>query len=413
MTEPNIVTTSQSPSFELMPSDLPRLASEIAARLCSDIPAYARVTGTELEYELIQAETRNLELYLESLRRGRVPESEELTELEHIAGRRLDQGFPLDAVLRAGRLEAQVMWETVVVHAPPEILAELATLTMRYLDLLNSVSAQGYFKALEHVGSSREEAVRLFLGRVLAGAFTDEQEAAAEARPLGYELGVLRTGVVIEPLSAPGRSRSLADMELAEVMRSLRRRFPDAPLGLVDLGVVLAASASSADVVARIVGSVLADRDAGFLLTAGVGSPRVGARGLMTSLREARRARALGSVLAPQEPVHRYDELRLLDLFKEDGTVDGFVQDVLTPLLPPGGRSRRQLVETLQAFFEAGMVRKAAANRLGIHPNTLDYRLREAERVLGYGVRAGNASFRLQLALKLVPLTAEGDRAPD
>lgn len=392
-----------------MPLDLPRLAATIAARLCTDIPAYARVAGSDLEADLIRSETRNLELYLECLRHGRVPESGELADLEQVAGRRLGQGFPLDAVLRAGQLETQVMWEIVVAHAPPEALAEWATLTMRYLDLLNSVSARGYFNALEHLGSSREEAVRVFLGRVMAGAFKDEQEAAIEALPLGYQLGVLRTGVVIEPSSAAGRSRSLADMEMAEVVRSLRTRFPEAPLGLVDLGLVLAAPAGSAEIVARIVASVLADRGGGFPLTAGLGSPRIGAQGLMTSFREARRARTLGSVLAPQEPVHRYDELRVLDLFKEDGTVDSFVRDVLTPLLARGRRSRQQLVETLQAFFECGMVRKAAASRLGVHPNTLDYRLREAERALGYAVRTGNASFRLQLALKLLPLTAGGE----
>jgi DNA-binding PucR family transcriptional regulator len=99
------------------------------------------------------------------------------------------------------------------------------------------------------------------------------------------------------------------------------------------------------------------------------------------------------------------DELRLLDLFKQDDTIDSFALEVLGPLLERDRRGSSSLVETLDAFFAAGMVRKAAAAKLSIHPNTLDYRLREIESVLGYPVRSGNTAFKLQLALKLLPLT--------
>jgi DNA-binding PucR family transcriptional regulator len=58
------------------------------------------------------------------------------------------------------------------------------------------------------------------------------------------------------------------------------------------------------------------------------------------------------------------------------------------------------------------MVRKTAATQLGIHPNSLDYRLRMIELALGYPVRSGNTAFRLQLALKLLPL-AGMDKSPE
>ena len=134
---------------------------------------------------------------------------------------------------------------------------------------------------------------------------------------------------------------------------------------------------------------------------------------MMISLREARRARALGSLLEPQGRVHKYDELRLLDLFKQDTTTHSFVREVLAKLLGRDKRSRAHIVETLDAFFAAGMVRKAAAAQLGIHPNSLDYGLKMIEATLGYPVRSGNSAFKLQLALKLLPLTgAEALRAP-
>lgn len=91
------------------------------------------------------------------------------------------------------------MWEIVVAHAPAESLARLATLTMQYLDLLNSVSERGYLLTREDMGRSLEEAIRLFLGRIVSGDFADDTEADGEARLLGYDLSALRIGVVIEP----------------------------------------------------------------------------------------------------------------------------------------------------------------------------------------------------------------------
>lgn len=392
--------------FRLTPEEVQAHATTIASRLQAQIPAYRRIGGSPIEQDLIAIERRNLELYLAALNRERIPDPEELADLEHASGTRLRQGFPLDAVLRAGRLEAQAMWEIVVAHAPAESLARYATLTMQYLDLLNTVSERGYVHAREDLGRSLEEAIRLFLGRVISGDFTDDKEADSEARILGYDLSTFRIGVVIEPAGPSSVARSVVDMRLVDVVRDLRTRFRDSPAGLVDEGIVLAVAATSADDVARILGVAIDIHQAtGLKLTAGVGSARAGAAGLLASLREARRARALGSVLETSRAVHKYDELRLLDLFKQDATIDGFVQEVLAPLLARDTRRRTLMIETLDAFFSAGMVRKVAALQLHIHPNSLDYRLREIEELLGYPIRSGDAAFKLQLALKLLPLT--------
>jgi sugar diacid utilization regulator len=404
------VTSSQNwDRLGISDAQVDGFAREITGRLESEIPAYGALAGSDVERELIEIEKRNLEIYLHALGDGHIPPAEQMAELEAASGARMRQGVPLDAVLRAGRLEAQAMWEIVVANAPQETIAGLATLTIQYLDLLNSVSERGYVHAREDLGRSKEEASRLFLGRIISGDFTEETEADSEARLLGYDLAAFRIGVVIEPASVPAMARSVVDMRLADLMRDLTRRFPDSPAGLVDLGVVLAVPGTSAEEVARSLASIIIDRDPSALhLRVGLGSPRAGAHGMMISLREARRARALGSVLEPSAAVHSYDQLRVLDLFKQDSTIDSFVQEVLAPILRPDNGGRSVMVETLETFFAAGMVRKSAAVQLRIHPNSLDYRLRAIERALGYPVRSGDAAFKLQLALKLLPLSATG-----
>jgi DNA-binding PucR family transcriptional regulator len=53
------------------------------------------------------------------------------------------------------------------------------------------------------------------------------------------------------------------------------------------------------------------------------------------------------------------------------------------------------------------MNRRVAAIRLGIHPNTLDYRLRKASEVASMEVTDPELSFRFQLAVRLLPLCAK------
>ncbi|WP_414710583.1 helix-turn-helix domain-containing protein [Pseudonocardia sp.] len=47
---------------------------------------------------------------------------------------------------------------------------------------------------------------------------------------------------------------------------------------------------------------------------------------------------------------------------------------------------------------------RATATRLGIHPNTLDYRLQKAAQVGGIDITNSEKSFRFQLAVRLLPI---------
>jgi DNA-binding PucR family transcriptional regulator len=84
--------------------------------------------------------------------------------------------------------------------------------------------------------------------------------------------------------------------------------------------------------------------------------------------------------------------------------VEGFVHSVLGDFARHDRDGRTDLVRTLCVYFALGMNRKAAATRLGIHPNSLDYRLRQAVRVGGIDVTSAENSFRFQLAIRLLPI---------
>jgi len=284
-----ILTTNLS----LPPAEVDDRARDIAARIQREIGAYARIAGSPIELDLIQIVKRNLAFYLRSLATGIVPQPAELAEFEEACGRRLRQGFPLEAVLRAGRLESQAMWEIVLERAPPDRARAIASLTMRYMDAINVASERGYVHAREDMGRSLDEATRLFLSRLMRGDFVDEAEAAGEARLLGFDLARFRVGIVVEADRVPPAGRSAIDMQLVEAAAELRAVCLDSPSGLIESGLVLAVPATSPDRVAEMVAAALArPRTPVPRLIAGIGSPRAGSSGLKASFAEARRALA-------------------------------------------------------------------------------------------------------------------------
>jgi DNA-binding PucR family transcriptional regulator len=61
-----------------------------------------------------------------------------------------------------------------------------------------------------------------------------------------------------------------------------------------------------------------------------------------------------------------------------------------------------RLRETLRVFLEENGSFQSAAARLGVHKNTVAYRVRRAEELLGYRIR--ERQLELQTALRLAPL---------
>lgn len=95
--------------------------------------------------------------------------------------------------------------------------------------------------------------------------------------------------------------------------------------------------------------------------------------------------------------------VRSLDLIAERALAgDGharrhLVEDVYLILASP----RRSLVETLQAWFEAGGSTEAAARALFVHANTVRYRLRQVADLTGLSPTSPRDAFALQIALVL------------
>jgi|GEM_PF-6741554 len=388
------------------PEQMAVYAQRVYQTVRAEVAAYRAIRDSTVDRDFAQINRRNVELYFRLLAEDRAPRAEELADLESAAARRLHQAVPLEAIFHSYHVGLRVMWECLLERAEDLDLGHLAILTLEYADRVTDAAARAYLLERERVSRSQQEATRLFFTRLFSGDFTDEPAVLREAQALGYDLSRTHIVVLVTANLAQGQASTSVDMVLAQVRDHLERFFPNSAIVLMRAGLLFAVPGDSAQHVVASVSSGVADTTGlGRTLTVSLGTPRAGVHGLISSFQEARRAQTLGAILTPAQTVYRYDELRLFDLFKEGEPVDAFVAEVLGKLVAHDRQRQSQLLETLDALFASALNRKVAARRLGVHPNTLSYRIHRIEELMDGSLLSGEFCFRAQLALKLLPLS--------
>ncbi|MEV0355058.1 helix-turn-helix domain-containing protein [Nocardia sp. NPDC050697] len=137
------------------------------------------------------------------------------------------------------------------------------------------------------------------------------------------------------------------------------------------------------------------------------GTPWPGVRGFRRSHREALAAQRLATDGAAAGPVIAYRDVELVCLLTGDGSVESarlLVERELGGIAGPGEPAAR-LRETVREFLAGGGSVTATAEALGVHSNTVRYRLQQAEQRLGRPIEQR----RLHLELALEVLAAYGD----
>ncbi|MFJ9368805.1 PucR family transcriptional regulator [Nocardia sp. NPDC101769] len=129
------------------------------------------------------------------------------------------------------------------------------------------------------------------------------------------------------------------------------------------------------------------------------GEPGAGLTGFRRTHLEATQARRVAILSPTATALTRYADVALAALTSVDAELAGeFVARVLGPLAAPDAGTRR-LAETLAVFLDENRSRSRAAARLNVHPNTVNYRVRQAEQLLGRSVDTASLDLRAALAM--------------
>jgi sugar diacid utilization regulator len=135
-------------------------------------------------------------------------------------------------------------------------------------------------------------------------------------------------------------------------------------------------------------------------LSAGIGRPYRGPKGLGETLAEARDAAYLARTRGYRPAAEHVDEAgvaRLLAIWQQSEVVKSFAETALAPLRD---KDESSLLATLRAYLEAGGSVVETAQVLGVHRNTVTARVHRLKERLGLNLDDPNQRLALQLACR-------------
>jgi hypothetical protein len=362
--------------------DLGDLVPHIVRCIRTELPEYAVVPLAEHE----QMVSQQLAGLLRGLANQRLPGPAESGHGRLLGLRRAEQGISVDALLGAYHVGYRELWNILLERArsqSPERagrLLGLVNLIWAWLHTLTSAAADGYAEVVR----AREES-RSSLGHQFLEALYGGQAAAESTGLLARALG-LDPGAEFQAVCCERAVRSAEDLDGLQH----RLRTTSGSCLAITRGstlVILFQRVPAGQIVELLPGGTRQ-------LTAGVGLPRPGLPGAAASIADAEQALAVS---------------------QRRGHVVWFGADWLVATLQPHWERLRPLVgaepavlqphlcEAVRAFATHRFSVTASAHSLGVHPNTVKYRLDRWQRLTGWDPRTLDGLVRSMLCIAFQP----------
>ncbi|MFI9374427.1 PucR family transcriptional regulator [Streptomyces parvulus] len=302
-------------------------------------------------------------------------------------------GRSLDSLQAIYRLGVRLAWrrfaeigQQVDIAAPA--MYELAESGFKYLDGLVEQSVRGYAEAAARQEGERLRQQRKLIDALLSSRHTDPAQALRErAARIGWELpATIAVGMLIRP--APEAVPPALGQDILLDMESEQPRLiipaPDTP--------------GRADHIRR----------ATLGWTGAIGPP-VPLTAAPASLRWAESAVLLieDGLLPGGEVQHCTDHTEKLILLPGHELINATASRSLTPLQDLRPAQARRLADTLLAWIETSGGAPEVANRLGVHPQTARYRLRQIRELWGDTLDDPDHRFQMLLVLRSQRLRGE------
>jgi PucR C-terminal helix-turn-helix domain/GGDEF-like domain len=399
-----------APAAELLREVAARLlgqADEIAWTMIgayeAEIPAYAGISDPALKEDVHSVSSALVRSWLTVMSRGESVDPELLAPMLEGARRRAAQGIDLQSMLRAYRVGIRVMWGEITASAVwherrlEGVMAQVAAWALDYADKISTAVAAAYLEETEQLAREREHRRSALLNAILAGPAGETIDRPAELE--------CRHSVAVARVAS---GLSLLELEQAG---ELLERGADALIWTVRHRSVVAAlpwpaGADRTTLRTRLC-RVLAE---GPITAVGLGGPAEGVAETRASYGEATAALRIGPLVSSFRPaVYDHQELApLVALLERPEHARRFALGTLEPL---GELVKRPWhLPTLEAYLvHQGRTKEAAAD-LGVHPNTVKYRLKELRSHLGPAFADGDRGVSLLLALRTIRVL-EAERA--
>lgn len=387
----NDVPRFQTRRFTAMAmAEAPELAEEILREIRREYPHLPVVLDDSGEPMALIGIRRAIEVFVQHLEHARdasgrptVPPGvfQAFGRGEGLHGRSLDS---LQAIYRMG---VRLAWRRLAdigqrVEIPPPAMYELVDAGYEYLDGLVDQSVRGYAEAAARQAGERLRLQRRLMELLLAERHGEEaSDALAErAARIGWPLPeTVAVGVLLRPAR-----EAVAPAVGQEVLLDLECEQPRMVVPDPD-------AAGRPELVHRALTG-----------WAGAIGPPVPLTGAAKSLRWAEAAVGLmeRGLLPAGEVLYCTEHTEALVLLQPEELIDDLALRVLAPLSHCGPSHGRRLAETLLAWLETRGGAPEVAARLGVHPQTVRYRLRQIRELWGDEIDDPDRRFELELVLR-------------
>jgi PucR C-terminal helix-turn-helix domain len=345
------------------------------------VPAYARPIDGEFGAGVRAGVQQALRHFLVEVEAGRsVARPDVYTDL----GRgEMRSGRSLDSLLSAYRIGARVAWRRfaavgVSAGLEPDTLYLLAESLFAYIEVLSAESAAGHALEQSAVAGEAEQRRRRLVRLLVQEPPAERAAIRAAAGQAGWTLPKL---IAVIAIAGPQRDAAVSRLPTDVIADSL--------------GDTLVAVVPDPEGPGRRGAIERAIADAGSI--AGLGTS-VEWSGGAVSLARARAALALAD-RSPALVVAREQAGRLL-LRSDQGLAEDLARDRLAPLSELSAGQQARLTETLRAWLaQQGRLSRVAAH-LGVHPQTVRYRLARLRELFGDTLDDPDGRFWLELALR-------------
>ncbi|MEV0661459.1 PucR family transcriptional regulator [Actinomadura luteofluorescens] len=374
---------------ELIRPELPSLAEEIVAEIRRAIPEYARPLDGPYGHVLRLGVERNLAVFAERIAApGGSPSGDESAGTARMLGQyEAHEGRSMDSLQAAYRIGGQVAWRRVMKVAPRHdissaVLSRLADALLTYMDELAAQSLDGYLHAKARPILALDERRRRLLRLLLAAPRPDVAELTEAADGAGWPLPDRVTLVAVEPAAhcvwTALDEDVLAELECPEPHLLLPGPFTPERRAMLDEALP------------------------GRRIAVGLAMP---AGQAADSLRWARRALDLALDGVLDGPVTLCEEnLVTLWLLSDPALVEQLTRRRLGVLDGMTAGQQDRLTETLRTWLVTRGTAAEIAERLHIHPQTVRYRMRKIEQILGDALADPEARFGIEIALRAAHL---------
>lgn len=394
------------------------LARRILAVLVEEIPFYTHLPTEELQGEILRICRHNVRSFMRSVSTGGTPRPSDVDEIRASAARRAEERVPLGAVLAAYQRGAALVWEEVASQAG-EDLSAVAGAALRYLGIVTGAVSEAYLEEWGAIAGQQREARRALTEALLSGS--EDRPAVSNASLVslaavaGHRLASSYWVVCLDVGRLPGPARQSDGDEIRTLVEARRRqRRLEAELDLwsrgralwslgLHGGVILVPAGDELIQMPEVEMGVLVEKfnqAAGLPVTAAAAMSRDTSGGAR-AFAEAQAVLDLVIALGRPAGLYRVEDVLFEYALSRDRSAANRLASVLAPLT-----DHPELVRTLRAYLELGRSRQRASRELGVHPNTVDYRLRRICELSGFDPHQGSDSAVLLAALAMGPVCA-------